>query len=76
MIPSYNQVSRSPILELLSVRKNFDRASPFVWIFLFSLVLVLAGFSFSFLRGFVFLGGFLLIIYAVLFILFVWSNFG
>ncbi len=55
----YDLIGRLPILDLFMPWKNFTRVSPLLWIFLASLIILIIGLNVSFLRVFVWVGGFL-----------------
>ncbi len=58
-----NILGRAPFLEIWKVRKNFDRVGIATWVFLFSLVGIILGFSIRFFRTFALMGLLILVIY-------------
>jgi hypothetical protein len=53
------ELEGSPLMKMLMPWKNFDRASPLLWVFLGSLVLWTVGLNAHFLSLFAWIGGFL-----------------
>lgn len=59
----YNAMGDSPISAILTPWNNFTRASPVLWVFLISVLLLIVGLSVSFLEAFVWLGGFMVALF-------------
>lgn len=55
----YNQVRKSPIFALFIPWENFTRASPVLWIFLASVVMLFVGLNVKIFSLFIWIGGFL-----------------